>query len=217
MAVVTRRTWPSLAACCALVQRASSRDMSVAFAADFTAPNVDRIADVTLEDHLDTLLTELAISLTTIEQAAGQASVGLRDGSAIQKVLSQRHGAQRASLGWREEDVGREVRALQGAIETELRTALGGSTEVDLAPALAVLANRLDFVERYSPGGMENANASGRRRRTLGSVNARRGSLLVGLRGPARYASDLLQDVLPQVFVLGDRLEALPHHRRHSP
>lgn len=117
------------------------------------APNVDRIAEVILEDHLDTLITELALSLSTIEQAAGQASVGLRDGSAVQKVLAQRHGAQRASLGWREEEVGREVRALRSEIEAELRSALADRPDVDLAGALDVLANRFEFVERHSRDG----------------------------------------------------------------
>ena len=120
---------------------------------DFNAPNAPRQSDVDLEDHLDTLLTELALSLTTIEHAAGQSSFQMRDGSAIQKVVSQRHGAQRASLGWREEDVAREVRLLQGEIEAELRGALDGRADVDLDAAFGVLMHRFEQVERYSQEG----------------------------------------------------------------
>jgi PAS domain S-box-containing protein len=120
---------------------------------DFGAPNAPRRSDVDLEDHLDTLLTELALSLTAIDHAAGQSSIGLRDGSAIQKVLSQRHGAQRATLGWREDDVVREVRALQRAIESALSDALEGQAEADLRSAFGVLTHRLEQVERFSAEG----------------------------------------------------------------
>ena len=120
---------------------------------DFRAPKAERLSDIDLEDHLDTLLTELAQSLTTIEQAGGQSSSGLRDGSAIQKVLAQRHGAQRASLGWREEDVGREVRLLKDEIEHELRAVLQGNPDVNLRAAFDVLAHRLEQMDRFSAEG----------------------------------------------------------------
>ena len=144
---------------------------------DFTAPNVDRIADVTLEDHLDTLLTELAISLTTIEQAAGQASAGLRDGSAIQKVLSQRHGAQRASLGWREEDVSREVRALQSAIEAALQSALSEGCGCRSRTGACGPRESARLRGAPQPRRMANAHAPGRKAQNPRERSATEGSV----------------------------------------
>jgi PAS domain S-box-containing protein len=120
---------------------------------DFGAPNAPRLSDIDLEDHLDTVLTELALSLTTIDHAAGHSTIQLRDGSAIQKVLAQRHGGQRASLGWREEEVVREMRLLQSEIEAEVRSALDGDADVDLNAAFGVLAHRLEHMERFSAEG----------------------------------------------------------------
>ena len=117
---------------------------------DFAAPNAAKTSAIDLEDHLDTLLAELALSLSSVDQADGLSSIGLRDGSAIQKVLAQRHGAQRASLGWREDDVIRELRLLQSEIETELRIVLDGDPKVDLRAAFGVLAYRFQYAERFS-------------------------------------------------------------------
>ena len=155
-----RRTGSRMAPGLALVGR-TLRDRATSLLAmhvrhlrtDFRAPNAERLSDIDLEDHLDTLLTELALSLTTIEQAGGQSSSGLRDGSAIQKVLAQRHGAQRASLGWQEEDVSREVRLLKDEIEHDLRAVLQGNPDVDLRAAFDVLAHRLEQMDRFSAEG----------------------------------------------------------------
>lgn len=111
-------------------------------------PNKDLLSDLDLEDHLDTLLTELALALSSVESAAGQPSRQLRDANAVQRVLAQRHGAQRASLGWGEDDVRHEIRALRQEIEVELRQQLAGTTGVDLDAAIGVLARRLSHVER---------------------------------------------------------------------
>ncbi len=116
--------------------------------AHLSSAHNDLLRDTDLEDHLDTLLTELALALASVENAAGQASRQLRDGNAIQRVLAQRHGAQRASLGWSEDELRREVRILRQEIEDELRMQLSITADADVEAALGVIARRLAHVER---------------------------------------------------------------------
>ena len=128
-------------------------------------PHQDQLADSDLEDHLDTLLTELALALACVENAAGRPSRLLRDGNAIQRVLAQRHGAQRAALGWGEDELRQEVRMLRQEIEDELRMHISVSDDADVDAALGVIARRLAHVERSTLEGwrkrMNPAAASG--------------------------------------------------------
>ena len=73
-----------------------------------TFPNVDRLTDVQLRDHMQTWLTDVAQALIVLGTTAGDPSELLRDGTEIQRALCERHGAQRYRLGWDTEAVSRE-------------------------------------------------------------------------------------------------------------
>jgi hypothetical protein len=94
-----------------------------------------------------------------IEEARGETTRTLRDGTEIQRVLAERHGAQRASLGWSASDHARELVILREEIAAALRDAhasgeerANDADEADEADAwsgaLDVVARLLAHVER---------------------------------------------------------------------
>ena len=99
------------------------------------SPSATTVTDAELEHHLGTLLAEFARSLVLIEEAGGETTRTLRDGTDIQRVLAERHGAQRAALGWSEADHRREVAILREEVERVPRAAPMGGEDANGAPA----------------------------------------------------------------------------------
>ena len=56
-----------------------------------------------VSDHLPSYLADLGGMLIAIDETAGQPSSLLADGTEIQRLIAERHGAQRARLGWTSE------------------------------------------------------------------------------------------------------------------
>jgi hypothetical protein len=117
------------------------------------------LSDTDLEDHIGTLLAEVARALVLIEQAGGEASRALRDGTEIQRVLAERHGAQRAALGWTEVDHRRELAMLYEDIATTIREALADDATVDIEGALDIVGRLLAQAERAGERERRNAAA----------------------------------------------------------
>jgi PAS domain S-box-containing protein len=112
-------------------------------------PGAATSPDSELEDHLGTLVTEVARALVLMGEAGGEPSRALRDGTEIQRVLAERHGAQRAALGWPERAHRRELALLRERVESLLRDALAGHPEeADADAVVAIAARLLAFVER---------------------------------------------------------------------
>jgi hypothetical protein len=87
-------------------------------------------------DHLSTLLADIAGALIVVEEAAGLPSPLLADAMEIQRLIAERHGAQRARLGWTEALMRREFMIVREELDRMARrfVPLGGS----LAPGTAV-------------------------------------------------------------------------------
>jgi hypothetical protein len=81
-----------------------------------------------------------------IGETRGEAAELLGDGSQVQRVMAELHGAQRHRLGWAEADIEREVPLLAAEVERELRAALDvppappGGTSGAAVPAAAARA-----------------------------------------------------------------------------
>ena len=73
-------------------------------------------------DQAGSILVDPAHALSAVADSAGEPSELLRDAADIQRMIAERHGAQRQRLGWSEDAVRREYRILQ---EIVLRTLAG--------------------------------------------------------------------------------------------
>ncbi|HEX2780868.1 MAG TPA: ATP-binding protein, partial [Gemmatimonadaceae bacterium] len=70
------------------------------------------LAEEMIEDHLATFIADVAAGLQMVDPAAGEATPAALDTTVIQRTLCERHGAQRARLGWAESEVRREFEIL---------------------------------------------------------------------------------------------------------
>jgi signal transduction histidine kinase len=102
-----------------------------------------------LEDHTSTFLGDIGLALLTLDEAGGEPAL-MQDGSEIQRVISQLHGAQRARLEWAPEHLRREFEILREEMEARVHEALGGEEGVEVGPALEVFRRLLDVAERIS-------------------------------------------------------------------
>lgn len=99
-----------------------------------TAPSL-RTSQVA--DHLSTLIADIVSSLAVLEEASGRPSQTLADAMEIQRLVSERHGAQRARLGWGEPAMRREFMIIREEMNHAVSQAVtpGGELTVDVAAA----------------------------------------------------------------------------------
>ncbi len=86
--------------------------------------------------------------LALAQERGGAVSEVLHDGSRVQQVIAQLHGAQRRKLGWSEEALRRDLEILRETIEEEARKQSAGEESIE--EALEVLARILQRGERTS-------------------------------------------------------------------
>ena len=92
--------------------------------ADPDMPNAHGRETYEVEDHFPTFLADMAATVSSIALDDDAPSEQVRDGSAIQRLVSQRHGAQRARLGWTERELRREFVILEEELEAAIRRRL---------------------------------------------------------------------------------------------
>jgi len=100
-----------------------------------------------LADHLTSLLADVGSALCVMEEAKGSASGTLADAVEIQRLISERHGAQRQRLGWTESALRREFMIVREEVERAIRTASEFGDPLPVEDALTVLGRFLDQAE----------------------------------------------------------------------
>ena len=136
---------------------------------DLGTPSAHALDEAQLEDHVAALLGNLVSTLPSLAAAAldtaqERASLtpedDMRDGAIIQRVVTERHGAQRARLGWSEAELRREHTILREEITAAilrqapraLPTLTVDAARHELSGALTVLTEFLSTSERLSLG-----------------------------------------------------------------
>jgi signal transduction histidine kinase len=111
---------------------------------------VEGVSRAQVEDHTSTFLVDIGLALVTLDEGGGEPEL-MKDGSEIQRIISERHGAQRARLGWSVDDMHREFELLHEetvrAVRAELRA---GPPDAEVEAALAVFRRLLAAAERVS-------------------------------------------------------------------
>lgn len=113
--------------------------------ADPATPRAGSLGFAQLADHLGTFVADVGAMLIAVEETAGQPSALIADGSDIQRLVSERHGAQRARLGWSNEALKREWRVLDEEIEDAIRRRTHAMPEATLTEALSLIRH---FIEQ---------------------------------------------------------------------
>ena len=119
-------------------------------------PGVRELDRAQLEDHTSTFLLDIGLALITLDEGGGEPAL-MRDGTEIQNIIADRHGAQRARLGWKEAHLHREFEILQEEVRNLVLRELPDRTDVDLERALGVVERLLEQAERVSVRGMIRA------------------------------------------------------------
>jgi signal transduction histidine kinase len=100
-----------------------------------------------LADHLATLLADVGGALVVMEEAKGSSSPALADAVEIQRLISERHGAQRQRLGWSESALRREFMIVREELEKVVRTASEFGDPLPVEDGIAVIGRFLDQAE----------------------------------------------------------------------
>ncbi|MCY7379488.1 MAG: PAS domain S-box protein [Gemmatimonadaceae bacterium] len=108
-------------------------------------------------DHLATLLADIAGALLVLEEEAGELSPLLADAMEIQRLVAERHGAQRARLGWTESALRREMMIIREELERVVRTHVPATGPLQAADAVATANRFLDQVEYLAVRSLEKA------------------------------------------------------------
>jgi PAS domain S-box-containing protein len=132
---------------------------------DPSIPSAQRVADRDLEDHLATFLADVTHGVAAVESPEELTPEALRDGIAIQRLVAERHGRQRAGLGWAADEVQREFEI----IGEELAAAVHRRAPADplrgghpVEDALALLRECVSAAERASLASLAAAREQGR-------------------------------------------------------
>jgi signal transduction histidine kinase len=122
-------------------------------------PMIPRAREVTrmeLEDHIATYLSDMGQMFAILDERGTDRTPLIIDGTAIQRFIAERHGAQRYRLGWTEDELRRELSALLAEVERVVldSSLLTGSPPSDTVPLLRVI---LQEAEEVSVGGFRDA------------------------------------------------------------
>ena len=114
------------------------------------------LEDTLLEEHTATLLTDVAQSLSIIEESEGESTQLMRDGGDIQSLIANRHGAHRQGLGWTEDQLDREFDLLLEEVDRTLNAAHSGADD-------ASRTSGRDLVRGFLQRGREESRRAFRR------------------------------------------------------
>ncbi|HEX6040136.1 GAF domain-containing sensor histidine kinase, partial [Longimicrobium sp.] len=116
----------------------------------------DEMSDVDVADHLGTLVIDVANSLAILAGASGEPSELLADGSRIQRVIGELHGAQRHRMGWTEAQLLCETTLVREVCLATLGRSLAADARAREA-AVSALERLLDERTRACLSGFRSA------------------------------------------------------------
>lgn len=117
---------------------------------DPAIPTAHAFAEPELEDHLASFLSDLAQTLSGMDLAKADESQSLRDGTAIQRTIAERHGRQRYRIGWSEKELLREFEILKEELAAAVRRRVRKPRDEEVEEAIRTVEEFVDRAERVS-------------------------------------------------------------------
>ncbi|HEX7980337.1 MAG TPA: ATP-binding protein [Gemmatimonadaceae bacterium] len=109
-----------------------------------------------IADHVGAMLADIAAALVTLEDSGGAPSILLTDAADLQRFIADRHGVQRARLGWTEEALARQHEILREEIDGAIRRHLPDpDTAGSVDEALGIVHRYLEIAAETSRRGLE--------------------------------------------------------------
>ena len=124
---------------------------------DEQLPAANELKFSQLSDHIPSYLADLGGMLVAIEEAGGQPSALLTDGTEIQRVIADRHGAQRARLGWSIDALRCERRVLREEVTRVIRRRARALQDSAVDEGLTILNRVIEQAEEWSVRGFQRA------------------------------------------------------------
>jgi hypothetical protein len=118
--------------------------------AESLIPNAESIRFSQLADHIAAFIADVAGMLMAIEEGRGQPSSLVTDAGEIQRVVAERHGAQRARLGWTPNALHREWVILREEIARAIRRRARNIPERAITESQIVIERFLEQSEEAS-------------------------------------------------------------------
>ena len=118
-----------------------------------------------LVDHTGAMLADIAAALVTLDESRGAPSALLLDSADIQRFVADRHGLQRARLGWSTEALAREHEILHAEIERAVRRCFSDpKCARQVEESLGVIRRYLEQSSETSRRALERVTHHSRRR-----------------------------------------------------
>jgi hypothetical protein len=119
-----------------------------------------------LADHVGAMLADIAAALVTLEDSEGAPTMLLADTADLQRFIADRHGSQRARLGWTLDALAREDVVLQEEVERAIRRCFSDpSCAAQAEEAIGVTRRYLEQGAVTSRRALERASNRGQKRR----------------------------------------------------
>ena len=115
--------------------------------ADKVIPMAKGLRTAQVADHLATLIADMFGALAVIEEASGKPSQLLADAMEIQRLIAERHGAQRARLGWNEAAMRREFMIIREELSRAIRESVAAIEGLSADDAISSLNRFVDQAE----------------------------------------------------------------------
>ena len=119
---------------------------------DPVTPGAHALSEAELEDHLATFLSDLAATISALDLVAGADAEALRDSTAIQRTVAERHGRQRRRLGWGEAEIRREFEILREEVSAAIQRQVRGKRPDGAEGVLDAVAALISAAEGVSLG-----------------------------------------------------------------
>jgi PAS domain S-box-containing protein len=110
------------------------------------------LPELDVEDHFASFLADVAQTVGSLGVPASVDPGSLRDGTLIQRTIAERHGSQRARLGWHEAEVRREYAILREETAAAVRRRVRRPRQQEVEDALSTLNSLLSAAEAVAVG-----------------------------------------------------------------